>query len=98
MRSPTMRRLRLGSWIGVGLALVVLGWLAEPAAGQAKEEPYWAEPMKKVRARFTGTKGTFACFGDSITVSMAFWAPLAGEPKNMSPEMAKAHALVKGYM
>lgn len=54
--------------------------------------------MKKVHAKFTGMKGTLALFGDSITVSMAFWAPLAGEPKNMSPDMAKAHALVKGHM
>jgi lysophospholipase L1-like esterase len=54
--------------------------------------------MKKVHARFKGEKGTFGQFGDSITVTMAFWAPLAGEPKNMPAEMAKAHAVVKGYM
>jgi len=40
-------------------------------------DPYWLEPMKAVRSRFTGVQGTFAQFGDSITVSMAFWAPLA---------------------
>src|SRR5262245_49806625 len=27
---------------------------------------YWQEPMKKVHARFTGAKGIFAQFGDSI--------------------------------
>lgn len=58
----------------------------------------WVEPMKKVHAKFSGAKGTFALFGDSITVSLAFWAPLAGEPKNMSKDMARAHALVKKYM
>jgi len=58
----------------------------------------WIEPMKKVRARFTGTPGTLAAFGDSITVTMAFWAPLRGEPKGMPEEMAAAHKLVKAYL
>ena len=53
------------------------------AQAQPDVPPHWLEPMKKVHARFTGTPGTFAQFGDSITVSMAFWAPLRGEPKNM---------------
>jgi lysophospholipase L1-like esterase len=76
---------------------VVMGMLLVlPARGEEKGD-YWVAPMKKVHARFTGTKGTFAQFGDSITVTMAFWAPLAGEPKKMSKEMAKAHALVKKY-
>jgi hypothetical protein len=66
---------------------------AQVVTPQAK--PNWVEPMKKVHARFTGTRGTFACFGDSITVTMAFWAPLAEEPKNPTPEIAKAYALAK---
>ena len=49
-------------------------------------------------ARFTGTPGTIALFGDSITVSMAFWAPLRGEPKNMSEAMAMTHKLVKAHV
>jgi hypothetical protein len=57
----------------------------------------WVEPMKQVHARFTGVKGTFAQFGDSITVTMAYWAPLAGSPKNMSAEMERAHRLVKRH-
>src|SRR6516165_730153 len=61
------------------------------------EDPGWVAPMKEVHARFTGTPGTLALFGDSITVSMAFWAPLRGEPKGMSKEMATAQKLVKGY-
>jgi hypothetical protein len=78
-------------------------WTAEaprnvsPAAEARSESSHWVEPMKKVHARFTGEKGTFAHFGDSITVTMAFWAPLTGNPKNMSAEMARAHQLVKGY-
>src|SRR5713226_7205367 len=61
-------------------------------------DPEWVAPMKEVHARFSGTPGTLALFGDSITVSMAFWAPLRGEPKGMSKEMEAAHKLVKGYM
>ena len=60
-------------------------------------EPAWVQPMRKVHARFTGTAGTFAQFGDSITVTMAFWAPLQSKPKNMPPEAARAHELVNGY-
>lgn len=65
---------------------------------RAADAPYWVEPMKKVHAQFKGEKGTLAQFGDSITVTMAFWSPLAGEPKAMPPEMAKAHAAVKTYL
>ncbi|MCI0459264.1 MAG: SGNH/GDSL hydrolase family protein [Gemmataceae bacterium] len=71
--------------------------IAEARAGQ-KAAPYWVEPMKQVHARFTGTRGTLAHFGDSITVTMAYWAPLEGEPKSMPPEMARAHGLVKKFM
>jgi len=63
-----------------------------------KDEPYWVEPMKKVHAKFTGTKGTFAHFGDSITVSMAFWASMKWSHKNMDKETQAAFDLVKGYM
>jgi hypothetical protein len=58
----------------------------------------WVTPMREVHARFTGTPGTFAQFGDSITVTMAFWAPLEAKPKNMNAEIAKAHDLVVSYL
>jgi hypothetical protein len=54
--------------------------------------------MKKVHEKFTGRNGTFAHFGDSITVTMAFWTPLAYDPKGMSEKMAQALKLVKSYM
>lgn len=54
----------------------------------------WVEPMRKVHARFSGSAGTFAQFGDSITVTMAFWAPLASKPGRMPPEMARAYEIV----
>jgi lysophospholipase L1-like esterase len=54
--------------------------------------------MAKVHARFTGQKGTFAHFGDSITVTLAFWTPLLYERKNAPQEMEQAYQLVKGYL
>jgi hypothetical protein len=78
------------------LCFISAGANAGEKAG--KEDRAWVEPMKKVHVRFKGTPGTFACFGDSITVTMAFWSPLAYQPKNMPADMAKAHTLVKDYM
>src|SRR3982751_5873997 len=77
--------------------MLLLGFCLFAPSARA-DEPEWAGPMKQVHARFTGTPGTFAHFGDSITVSLAYWAPLAGKPANMSPEMARAHELVKRYL
>src|SRR5262245_3082638 len=71
---------------------------ADPLAPKKTKTPDWVQPMKKVHAQFKGTGGTFAHFGDSITVTMAFWAPLRSEPKGMGADMAAAHRLVNGYM
>src|SRR5262245_48665571 len=68
-----------------------------PAAAFGQEPRGWVKPMQEVRARFSGTPGTLALFGDSITVSLAFWAPLAGEPKQMPAEMAAALQRVKDH-
>jgi len=54
--------------------------------------------MKNVYAKFTGKKGTFAHFGDSITVTMAFWTPLSYMRKNASEEMETTYRLVEKYM
>jgi lysophospholipase L1-like esterase len=78
----------------LGLALALL-----PAEARAADaEPSWAEAMKKVHARFKGAPGTLAQFGDSITVTMAYWSPLQYEPKKLSPDAARALELVKGHM
>jgi len=69
----------------------------EIKTGDAKR-PYWAEPMTKVHAKFSGQKGTFAHFGDSITVTMAFWTPLLYSRKNASEQMEQAYQLVEGYL
>jgi len=80
----------------------MMRWLAPlvlvlPAAAQARDAD-WVEDMKKVHAKFTGQKGTFAHFGDSITITMAHWASLRGGGKNMTPETATAYKLVEGFM
>jgi lysophospholipase L1-like esterase len=69
------------------------------AAPTAETTPaYWIAPMKQVHARFGGTRGTFAQFGDSISFTMAFWAPLKWDAKNLDAKGSRAHAVVKGYM
>jgi arylsulfatase A-like enzyme/lysophospholipase L1-like esterase len=68
------------------------------AAEEKADAPSWVGPMQKVHARFTGRPGTFALFGDSITVSLAFWAPLQNNPKGLGPEGEAALKLVKGYL
>lgn len=70
----------------------------EAAAAKPSSKPDWVEPMTAVHARFSGKKGTFAQFGDSITVSMAFWSPLSGSLTNLSPTAARALAAVKSHM
>jgi hypothetical protein len=79
------------------LGLTVLTF-CRSSAPAAESDTDWVEPMKKVHARFTGNRGTFALFGDSISVSLAFWAPLEWEPKAMNPVMSEALNKVKGYM
>jgi hypothetical protein len=80
---------------------VSLPWLPAGAAiadDKPREETDWVEAMAAVHAQFKGKRGTFAHFGDSITVSRAFWSPLRDEPKNMTPAVARSYKRVKGYM
>lgn len=99
-----MRRLSLcdrgASFLTMALAIPLALGLSPRTlnAGEKEETPYWVEPMAKVHARFRGTKGTFAHFGDSITISMAFWASLQWHRRGMSPELEKDYELVKAYM
>ncbi len=64
----------------------------------AADVPHWVAPMKAVHSRFTGEKGTLAHFGDSITFTMAYWTPLAGQPKNLDDAAARAHSAVKKHL
>jgi len=77
--------------------------LSLPAQGreiknEGDENRYWAEAMAKVHERFSGEKGTFAHFGDSITVTLAFWTPLLYSRKNAGEEMEQAYQLVEQYL
>jgi hypothetical protein len=76
---------------------------AAPAGLAAEAQPVapddaWVASMKTVHEKFKGQRGTFAQFGDSITVSRAFWFGLRYAPKTTSPQMAQALGLVKDYM
>ena len=84
-----MRQLLLAS-----LALLAFG----PSARAADEPPAWVKPMKETHAKFTGKPGTLALFGDSITVSKAFWAPLGYGPKDLPADVAKSLEVVKKHM
>jgi len=76
----------------------MLALVAPVFALHAAEPLSWVAPMKAVHARFTGLPGTVANFGDSITVTMAYWAPLAETPKNMDEATARAHATLKQHV
>ncbi len=71
----------------------------QPVAAPAEQPlPDWVPAMRRVHARFQGRPGTFAQFGDSITVSRAFWTALQWNRKNEPPEVREAFALVHEYM
>lgn len=80
----------------VAVALVI-GLIAARSAG-APAANGWVEAMKRTHAKFTGRRGTFAHFGDSITVTMAFWAPLPHARRNAPPAMERAFQTVNAYM
>jgi hypothetical protein len=52
----------------------------------------------RVHARFHGRPGTFAQFGDSITETLAFWAPLKRAHKNASPQFERAFRRVEARL
>jgi lysophospholipase L1-like esterase len=72
--------------------------IEHPVSSRPADKAYWVDSMSEVYAKFTGRKGTFAQFGDSITVTLAFWTPLLYERKNAPQEMEQAYQLVKGYL
>jgi lysophospholipase L1-like esterase len=79
-------------------AVFVTASLQAPAADNPGSADDWLPAMRQVHARFTGTAGTFAHFGDSITVTLAYWAGLESAPKNMTPDVARAYKVVKQYL
>ena len=87
-------------WATAAFSLLITAASAGAAAEArpAASDDAWVASMKAVHQKFKGQPGTFAQFGDSITVSRAFWFGLQYAPKNTSPEMARALDLVKGHM
>jgi lysophospholipase L1-like esterase len=77
-------------------ALTVVPFVALLLAAQPAADPAWVAPTRAAHAKFTGTPGTLALFGDSITVSVAFWAPLEGA--KLIGDDAAALATVRGHM
>jgi len=77
------------------LAGLALAAEAPPSAAPGDDR---VGPMKEVHARFRGEPGTFAHFGDSITVSMAFWASLQIDHRHMDPDTQAAFDLVRRHM
>jgi hypothetical protein len=76
------------------LSVALVSW----CGGALAPEREWVGPMREVHAKFTGKAGTFAQFGDSITVTMAFWTPLQYERKNLSDEGKRAFQMVNAHM
>ncbi|MFI5454573.1 MAG: SGNH/GDSL hydrolase family protein [Isosphaerales bacterium] len=58
----------------------------------------WPVEMVRVHARFHGRPGTFAQFGDSITETLAFWAPLKQARMNAPARMEHAFRRVEAYL
>jgi hypothetical protein len=83
------------------VAELILGMT--PTAAAATQAPAdggddWAEAMKPVHAEFTGQQGTVAQFGDSITITMAFFVPLQMQINNVPDELQEAHDWIRSYV
>lgn len=60
--------------------------MALPAYAAALD-PAWLEPMRKLTAQFKGDPMYVVRFGDSITVSRAFWSPMGwSDPDAFIPD------------
>lgn len=88
---------QIGRWLA-GLTILAVALVLAMGRIVGFEETDWVEAMRSVHKRFSGQKGTFAQFGDSITVTMAFWSPLPHARKNAPPEMERAFKIVNSYM
>ena len=91
---PTAKNVKLAP-LPAGKKLAVI--LALSAAAPAGED-YWVEPMKKARAKFAGQRGTVAQFGDSITITMAFFVPIRDKAKNLPADLKPAQEWIGNYV
>jgi lysophospholipase L1-like esterase len=89
MRRRTFGVRLVGGFIGCLGAGTCVG------AQATASEPTWARNARVIHGSFTGSPGTLALFGDSITESLAFWAPLAEGRGPAPPLIEGAFARVK---
>ncbi|MDA1192221.1 MAG: right-handed parallel beta-helix repeat-containing protein [Candidatus Poribacteria bacterium] len=81
------------------IALIAVGLFASiPAANASAFSQETVDAMRTVHAKHRGRPGTIAHFGDSITDTMAFWAPIPHQRKNASPEMERAFETVNAHI
>lgn len=92
-----MKRALGGLQLAVALAMAACSAATVAAAEPPAADDAWVSAMRAVHERFDGASGTLAQFGDSITVSLAYWAPLEHEARNASAEMETALARVRGW-
>ncbi len=59
------------------LLILALAAASRPCCAKNAPPDAWVGVMQKVHEGFAGTPGYVAQYGDSITVSMAFWKPLS---------------------
>jgi len=68
------------------------------SAAPQDDAPAWVESAKNIHYRFTGRRGSFAQFGDSITYSTAYWYPIGYSHPKMSPAAQQAYDNVNTFM
>lgn len=78
--------------------LVVSADTPDPTQAHVEKPQPWVPAMREVHARFTGRPGTLSLFGDSISVSLAYWAPLSSGPPGLSPELTADLKLVNSHL
>lgn len=72
------------SFSAMAVLVVVAATMGKPSESDA---PAWVEPMRKLTAQFKGDPMYIARFGDSITVSRAFWSPMGwSDPDAFIPD------------
>ena len=75
----------------VVLSLSLLVVTTASGSATTTKEPAWVSSMREVHARSRGQKGTLIHLGDSITYSMAYFAPLQyARDATMSPSARDA--------
>jgi len=78
--------------------LVLAGGASMHRSSAAPAGLQWADAARRTHAHFQGQAGTVAQFGDSITVTQAYWSPLRYERRNASPGLEQAFRRVNSSL